>query len=341
MSSRRAARENRRASSTLWRAKRPALKPWAALVLLALIGIATLLPLTLNAAATASPTPTPTPPATAQPTSSPTMSFETPTPLPSGEEFFGTDGRTNVADYDNPAFQTGLTGSPTDATASGYLDELLRDNADTVDIVILLTLLALVPTMLIMLTGFTRIVIVLGFTRNALGTQNMPPNQVIIGLSLFLTFFLVQPMLTTINDTALEPYLAEEITISEATELAMEPIRSFMLRQTWKTDVNLFLEIGNVDPDTIEIDDANSTSNIPNHILIPAFLTSELKHAFWMGFCIYIPFIVIDMIVASTLMSMGMMMLPPVMISLPFKILLFVSVDGWNLVIKTLLTGFR
>ncbi|HHZ13081.1 MAG TPA: flagellar type III secretion system pore protein FliP [Clostridiales bacterium] len=202
------------------------------------------------------------------------------------------------------------------------------------EIIFLFTILTLAPSILIMMTSFTRIIIVLSFTRNALGTQQMPPNQVLIGLALFLTFFIMSPIGTEINERAISPYLAGQIGQEQALEEAMEPIRNFMFKQTREKDLAMFVNLSSIPkPETL--------ADIPNNVLIPSFIISELKTAFQMGFLIYVPFIVVDMVVASTLMSMGMMMLPPVMISLPFKILLFVMVDGWNLVVKTLVTGFK
>ena len=205
--------------------------------------------------------------------------------------------------------------------------------ATTVQILLILTVLSLAPSILIMMTSFTRIVVVLSFLRNAIGTQQAPPNQVVIGLSLFLTFFIMTPVITEVKTTAYDPYMASEITQQEAFDAAKKPIREFMLRQTYSKDLNLFLEISGKDaPETYD--------ELGFDVVIPAFMISELKRAFQIGFFIYIPFIVIDMIVASTLMSMGMMMMPPTMIALPFKLLLFVLVDGWGLVIKTLITSF-
>lgn len=200
-------------------------------------------------------------------------------------------------------------------------------------ILITLTLISLAPTLIIMLTSFTRIIIVLHFTRNALNTQTAPPNQVLIGLALFLTFFIMNPIITQINEEAIKPLDAGEITQEEALEKGMEPLREFMYRQTQRKDVKLFLDIAGEEW-TDNIDE------IPNSVLIPSFIVSELRVAFIIGFIIYIPFIVIDMVIASALMSMGMMMLPPTTISLPFKILLFVLADGWNLVIGNLVKTF-
>jgi len=188
-----------------------------------------------------------------------------------------------------------------------------------------LTVLALAPSILVMMTSFTRILIVFAFLRQALGTQQSPPTQILIGLSLFMTLFIMMPVWNTIDRTALTPYLNEDITQSEAMDKAIEPLKAFMLRQTREDDLILFINAGNIEkPATAE--------ETPMHVLIPAFVISELRTAFEIGFLIYIPFVVLDLVVASVLMSMGMMMLPPVMISLPLKIILFVLVDGWHLI---------
>ena len=200
-------------------------------------------------------------------------------------------------------------------------------------ILITLTMIALAPLLLIMLTAFTRIIIVLHFTRTALNTQTVPPNQVMIGLALFLTFFIMQPILIEINENALQPFDRGEITQEEALEIGMEPLREFMYGQTQVKDVRMFMEIAGQDWD-------GSLTGIPSSVLIPSFVVSELRTAFIIGFLLYIPFIVIDMVVASALMSMGMMMLPPTTISMPFKILLFILADGWNLVIGNLVRTF-
>ncbi|MCF6460532.1 flagellar type III secretion system pore protein FliP [Clostridium sp. Cult3] len=204
----------------------------------------------------------------------------------------------------------------------------------SLQILFVLTILTLAPSILIMMTSFTRIIIVLSFIRNALGLQQTPPNQVVIGLALFLTFFIMAPIATQINNDAIQPFLKEDINQEVAIERAMDPIRKFMFKQTRDKDLGLFLNMKNMEG-------VNKLEEIPNHVLIPAFVISELKTAFQIGFVIYIPFLVIDMVVSSTLMSMGMMMLPPVIISLPFKILLFVLVDGWNLIVKSLVLGFK
>jgi len=196
-----------------------------------------------------------------------------------------------------------------------------------------LTILSVAPAILLMTTCFTRIVIVLGFIRQAMGTQNMPPTQVILGLSLFLSFFIMSPTFKQINQDALQPYLNEQLPQSEALEKAVAPMREFMFSQVREDELTLLTEIS--------MDNSPATKDdIPTLTLIPAFMLSELKRAFQMGFMIYIPFLVIDMVVASILMSMGMMMLPPVIISMPFKLLLFVLVDGWSLVVGSLIKSF-
>jgi flagellar biosynthetic protein FliP len=206
--------------------------------------------------------------------------------------------------------------------------------ATSVQILLILTVLTLAPAILILMTSFTRIVVVLGFVRNALSTQQMPPNQVLIGLALFLTLFIMTPTLSQVNHDAVQPYLAGQISQTEALQKAEIPFKHFMAKETREKDLELFLKYRNSPaPKTI--------NDIPLSALVPAFTISELKTAFQIGFMIFIPFLVIDMVVATTLMSMGMMMLPPVMISLPFKILLFVMVDGWYLVVQSLLAGYK
>ena len=216
----------------------------------------------------------------------------------------------------------------------GLLGGVLGDRSESVNIVVLLTILSVLPSILIMLTCFPRIIIVLSLIRNGMGMQQMPPNQVLVGLALFLTFFIMSPVISDINEQAYQPYIEEEINEEEALEKAMEPVRGFMLKQTYKTDLEFFMSISENDQD------AETIEEVSNTCLIPAFITSEIKRGFQIGFFIYIPFIVIDLIVASTLMAMGMMMLPPIVISLPFKLLLFVLVDGWMLTVKTLITSF-
>lgn len=202
-----------------------------------------------------------------------------------------------------------------------------------VKLILLLTVFSLAPGILILMTSFTRIVIVLSFVRTSLATQQMPPNQVLIGIALFLTFFIMAPTFQEVYDEALEPLFAEEITLDEAYENASAPMKDFMAKHTRQKDLALFMDYSGAEP-------PESVQDIPMTTLIPAFAISELKTAFQMGFMIFVPFLVIDMAVASILMSMGMMMLPPVMISFPFKILLFVLVDGWYLITHSLLSGF-
>lgn len=208
--------------------------------------------------------------------------------------------------------------------------------SSTLQILLVLTVLSLAPFILIMVTSFTRILIVLHFLRTALGTQTTPPNQILIGLALFLTFFIMSPVFAKINTDAIQPLSEGKITQDEAIEKGMAPLREFMLGQTDRKDLKLFLDIGKISVETLD----NSEDNIPTTVLIPAFIISELRKAFIIGFLIYLPFIVIDMVVASTLMSMGMMMLPPTTISMPFKILLFILADGWSLVIGELVKTF-
>jgi len=200
-------------------------------------------------------------------------------------------------------------------------------------ILLVLTVLSMAPAILLMTTAFIRIVVVLSFVRQAMGTQQMPPNQIIIGLALFLTFFVMAPVFTQVNENALQPYLDKKISQEQALTAAVTPMREFMFKQTKETELELLMEIaGQPEPENME--------DVPTMTLIPAFMLSELKRAFQIGFMVYIPFLVVDMVVASVLMSMGMMMLPPVIISLPFKLLLFVLVDGWNLVVSSLVQSF-
>lgn len=200
-------------------------------------------------------------------------------------------------------------------------------------ILLTLTLISLIPTLLIMMTSFTRIIIVLHFTRSALNTQTAPTNQILIGLALILTFFIMEPTITQIYEQAYVPFQEGAIDQEEAVELAMEPLREFMYPQTQVKDVELFMDIAGLEWD-------QTLETIPNSVLVPSFMLSELRTAFWIGFMIYIPFLIIDMVVASALMSMGMMMLPPTTISMPFKILLFVLADGWSLIIGNLVRTF-
>lgn len=200
-------------------------------------------------------------------------------------------------------------------------------------IFLLLTVLSLAPAILITLTSFTRIVIVLSLLRRAMGTMQSPPNQIIIGLSLFLTIFIMTPVWTEVNQKAIQPYLEKQITNEEALEAAVAPLRKFMIRQTREKDMALFVDIAGVKrPKNVE--------DVPTTVLIPSFIISELKTAFQIGMLLYVPFLVIDMVVASVLLSMGMMMLPPIMVSLPFKLMLFVLADGWYLIVGSVVKSF-
>lgn len=223
-----------------------------------------------------------------------------------------------------------------EGSPGNVLDALLSgDNATTIQIIALLTILSLAPSILIMLTGFTRIIIILSFIRNAIGMQQMPPNQVMVGLALFITFLVMAPTWDRINEEAYKPYISGQIEASEALETVMDPIRDFMLKQTYKSDLEFFIDQAKLEEELQDVAD------VPTHVLIPAFIISEIKQAFQIGFFIYIPFIVVDMVVASVLMSMGMMMLPPTVISLPFKVLLFIIVDGWRLTIGAIIGSFQ
>lgn len=209
-----------------------------------------------------------------------------------------------------------------------------KEMVTSLQIIFLLTVLSLAPSILIMMTSFTRIVVVLSFLRNAMATQQTPPNQVIIGLALFLTFFIMAPTWNQINKDALQPYMQAKISQEQAYQKAVTPLREFMFKQTREADLALFVKLS-------DIKRPRTYDDVPTYVLIPAFVISELKTAFEIGFILFIPFIVIDMVVASSLMSMGMLMLPPMMVSLPVKILLFVMVDGWNLLIRSLVMSYR
>ncbi|PJI10405.1 MULTISPECIES: flagellar type III secretion system pore protein FliP [Clostridium] len=208
-----------------------------------------------------------------------------------------------------------------------------KDFVDNIKLLLVLTVLTLLPSIIILMTSFTRIIVVLGFLRTAMGTQQSPPNQVLIGLALFLTMFIMMPTYNTINKNAIQPYINNTINQQQALTEMEKPLRKFMYRQTYQKDLKLFVDLdnkyGKVTKDTV-----------PFHDIVPAFIISELKTAFTIGFLIYIPFLIIDLVVSSILMSMGMMMLPPTMVSIPFKLLLFIMVDGWYLVVKSLVLSF-
>jgi flagellar biosynthesis protein FliP len=209
-----------------------------------------------------------------------------------------------------------------------------EDVSVTMQLLALLTVLSVAPAILMMMTAFTRIVIVLSLTRSALGTQHIPPNQVLMGLALCLTFFTMQPTLAKMNDQALQPYMQKRLSFDAAIERAVPPVRAFMLRQTRENDLALFVELSRTPR-------PRTARDVPTFVVVPAFIVSELKTAFTMGFVIYLPFLVIDMVVSMILTSVGMVMLPPVLISLPFKLLLFILVDGWNLLTHVLAVSFR
>ena len=208
------------------------------------------------------------------------------------------------------------------------------DGGNAVQLLLLIAGISLVPALLFTVTGFTRILIVLGFIRSGLGTPTAPPNQVLVGIALFLTIFVMAPTFTAVKKEAIDPLAAKKISQKVALERGQEPLREFMFDQTRTNDLALFAKLGKLErPET--------RADIPTHVLIPAFVISELKTAFQIGFLIFLPFLIIDLVVGATLMSMGMVMLPPVFISLPFKILLFVLVDGWNLVTRSLVESFH
>jgi len=207
------------------------------------------------------------------------------------------------------------------------------DVVNAIKLVILMTVLTLAPAILIMMTGFARVLIVLSFLRQAMGVQQLPPNQLLVGLSLFITFFVMQPVFTEINQKSLQPYIAGQLAQEQAFENAVTPLRRFMFSQTREQDLALFLKLS-------KVEQPKTRADVPTMVLIPAFITSELKTAFMIGFIIFLPFLIIDILAASVLMAMGMMMVPPAVISLPFKIMLFVMVDGWTLLIGSMVKSF-
>ena len=225
---------------------------------------------------------------------------------------------------------------------SSVIQELIGvDASQPLEIIILLTLIALAPSMLIMMTCFTRIVIVLGFLRTAMQTQSTPPNMVITGMALFLTFFIMAPVFSEINEVAYQPYVSEELTTEEALDAASVPLKKFMLKQTSQDDLQFFLDLSKTEEPEDGYTDEYLQNDLSLTVIVPSFMISELKRAFQMGFLIFLPFLVIDLVVGSTLMSMGMMMLPPAMISMPFKILVFVLADGWNLLIGSVVASYN
>ncbi len=208
------------------------------------------------------------------------------------------------------------------------------DLSVTLQIVLLITILSLAPAIVIMTTSFTRVVVVLSFLRHAMGTTQMPPNQLLVSLALILTFFVMAPVINQMNTDAIQPYLKGTMNQDEAYKQGVKPLREFMLKQTREKDLSLFVDLA-------KIPTPQTTEDIPTYVLVPAFVISELRIAFQISFVLFIPFLIIDMVVASVLMSMGMLMLPPVVVSMPFKILLFVLVDGWYLIVKSLVTSFH
>lgn len=218
--------------------------------------------------------------------------------------------------------------------ANDALVNINGEQVPTLELLLMLTLISLLPSLLIMTTSFMRTIIMLSFLRNAMGIQQSPPNMVLVGIALFLTLYIMTPVIDEINETAYQPYMNEEITQQEAWERAQVPLKEFMLRNTEEDTLNLFMDMGNAEA-------VENAVDLPLTIVIPSFMTTELKRAFMAGFLLYIPFLLIDIIVSSTLMSMGMMMLPPAMISMPFKLLLFVTVDGWELLFSSIVNSFN
>lgn len=223
---------------------------------------------------------------------------------------------------------------PVPASAAAVNVNVNGNGVSTLEVIEMMTMLALLPSILIMTTCFTRIIIVLSFLRNALGLQQTPPNQVLVGIALFLSLFIMSPVVSKINTDAYQPYKEQKITQEQFIQKASEPLKDFMLKNTKKEDLSLFVGLAKIKSST-------QPEQLSITVVIPAFMTSELKRAFIIGFLLYIPFLIIDLIISSTLMSMGMIMLPPAMISLPFKLLVFVLVDGWDLLFKTLAAGFN
>ncbi|MBM4339147.1 MAG: flagellar type III secretion system pore protein FliP [Deltaproteobacteria bacterium] len=236
--------------------------------------------------------------------------------------FFASPGFAQTKALSLPSIKIGVTDSKNPEETSVLLQ-----------ILFLLTILSLAPAILIMMTSFTRLIIVFSFLRNAMGIPQMPPNQILIGLSLFLTFFIMTPVWQAVKENAYTPYMEKKFSQEKALEEAIKPIRQFMFKQTREKDLALFMGLS-------KIPKPKNTDDIPTTVLLPAFMISELKTAFQMGFVLFLPFLVIDVVVSSILLSMGMMMLPPVMISMPFKILLFVLVDGWHLIVGSMVKGF-
>ncbi len=217
---------------------------------------------------------------------------------------------------------------------NSLLEGLNGGNVPTLELLFMITMVALLPSIVLMMTSFTRIVIILSFTRSAMGVQQTPPNMVLVGIALFLTLYIMSPVVASVNQDAYQPYLRGELTQAEAVEQMTVPMKEFMLRNTEKDTLDAFVEMAGEDPDKEVMD-------YPLTVVTPAFMTSELKRGFMAGFLIYLPFLLIDIVVSTTLMAMGMVMLPPTMVSMPFKLLLFVSVDGWQLLFGSIVQSFR
>lgn len=248
-----------------------------------------------------------------------------------------TDSGYQAGDYLDTEVQ--YTGDDTEAS---LIQQVIGvDASQPLEVILLLTLIALAPSMLIMMTCFTRIIIVLGFLRSAMQTQTTPPNMVLTGLALFLTVFIMAPVFAEINEVAYQPYINEELTTEEALEAASVPLKRFMIKQTTNDDMTFFINLAEIEEPEGGFTQEYIENDLSLTVIVPSFMISELKRAFQMGFLIYIPFLIIDLVVSSTLMTMGMMMLPPAMISMPFKILVFVLADGWNLVISSLVTSYN
>ena len=256
-----------------------------------------------------------------------------------------TDSTSNVgsgdADGDGYLDDAPVTGVGDTPGASVLQQVIGVDASQPLEIIILMTLIALLPSMLIMMTCFARIIIVLGFLRSAMQTQNTPPNMVLTGLALFLTLFIMAPVFKEINDVAYEPYANEQIDTMEAFTRASVPLKKFMLKQTANDDLEFFVELSKMEVPEGGMTDEYKENDLSLTVIVPSFMISELKRAFQMGFMIFLPFLIIDIVVGSTLMSMGMMMLPPAMISMPFKILIFVLADGWNLMISSIVSSYN
>lgn len=253
------------------------------------------------------------------------------------EEAAQSSSTVSTGEYlDTPAQDVG------DSPTSSVLQEVIGvDASQPLEVIILLTLIALAPSLLIMMTCFTRIIIVLSFLRSAMQLQSTPPNMVLTGMALLLTLFIMTPVFSEINEIAYQPYANEQLTTEEALEAASVPLKKFMLKQTSNDDLDFFIDLSNMEEPEGGYTEEYIENDLPLTVIVPSFMISELKRAFQMGFLIYIPFLVIDIVVGSTLMSMGMMMLPPAMISMPFKILIFVLADGWNLLIGSVVSSYN